>query len=226
MLEPIFTRTSKRNNANFSHIVKGKNMSVTMKPIDFTIDKQVTFFRGDYILFATLEHDGDAQNPCDDGNFTVYSLGRNHLNSIGLERANELLEEHGKRAFRLSYFEHGSCVWSLQGQGPQCEFDSVSFAGVLVIEGDDDFDFESYAKSALEEYTSWCNGDVYGYTIKAYKLLRDSDGDAISSASHYESKEAFVDDSVWNFIGNDYVQEAINEALEYALDSCSSATIR
>jgi len=76
-------------------------------------------------------------------------------------------------AFICSYFEHGNCIWSLEGSGPQCRWDNVSKAGILVFEEDEDNmgaksyqDRELDAAAFLEVYTCWCNGDIYGFSVE------------------------------------------------------------
>lgn len=70
-------------------------------------------------------------------------------------------------AFELSYFEHGNCVWSLRGEGPQCRWDSVGLAGILFLPDYVKESHKTYAKreewarNFLEYYTDWCNGEVY-----------------------------------------------------------------
>jgi hypothetical protein len=76
-------------------------------------------------------------------------------------------------AFLLDYFEHGSCVWSRSGTGPQCPWDNAEGAGILLWEGGRSTwwrkqDMEARRQSAdafLEEYTNWANGWCYGFTV-------------------------------------------------------------
>lgn len=135
-----------------------------------------------------IEPDEDAENPADEGGWKPYSFSSRHrayqhptklglsteLGEDGLpvvedDELKQKLEDG--RAFLLSYFEHGSCQWSLLDQGPKCRFDSVRIGGLLVWEGDEN-DLgktrDERAKSAeafLGVYTQWCNGQVYGYSI-------------------------------------------------------------
>ena len=71
-------------------------------------------------------------------------------------------------AFWLDRFEHGNCVWSLHGSGPQCRFDTSRYGGIMIWEGDlknlpaKTFEKRAeHAKKLLSAYTSWCNGEVY-----------------------------------------------------------------
>jgi hypothetical protein len=103
-------------------------------------------------------------------------------------------------AFRLSYYEHGLCKWSLRGEGPQCRWDSVDIAGLLIWTGKPtDIGALSYddratdARNFLEEYTDWCNGNCYWFSLESAEQPLNSCG---------------------GFIGTNQLTEAINEALE------------
>ena len=126
--------------------------------------------------------DYDAEDPCTNDGWKAYSFCSLHSNyadseSVGFNREDNPTPELRRKlatglAFRLSYFEHGHCLWSLQGDGPTCRWDSVSFAGLLVWEQDEDnlgaYTFEKRredATSFLERYTAWCNGSVFTYSM-------------------------------------------------------------
>lgn len=157
-----------------------------------------------------LEYDTDTENPMEhDGQWTLYSFSNRHVNykhpdeimpdgkiPIGLRRKLDV-----GLAFFLDYFEHGQCVWSLAGDGPQCQWDTERRAGILIWEHSPKEmgakDRESRAKDArdfLETYTAWCNGECYGWSIE------DEDGEHI--------------DSCWGYYGNDtdYMFQCIEDA--------------
>jgi len=125
--------------------------------------------------------DHDAENPCDLDGWKAYSFSKRHHNfarpeSLGFDEYGNVdgdiaLKMDAGLAFPLSYFEHGSCMWSLKGAGPQCRWDSVDLAGILVWEQDEEnigaTTFEDRRKDAasfLERYTAWCNGSVFSYS--------------------------------------------------------------
>ena len=169
---------------------------------------------------VTLMNDDSPENPADfRGAWKLYSFSRKFASfedpenffpdgkpSIGLRRKLDT-----GLAFVLSYFEHGNCVWSRKGTGPQCQWDNVQVAGILIWEHKPkDMGAKSYddrAKDAdgfLEMYTCWCNGEVYGYSVEEEVML---------PCGHTETK--FID-SCFGFYGNDmsYMAEQIREALD------------
>jgi hypothetical protein len=107
-------------------------------------------------------------------------------------------------AFLCSYFEHGQCQWSLRGCGQQCPWDSVDVAGVLIWQGKPkelrktaELRRES-AAAFLAEYTDWCNGACYWFSV----VEVDEDGDEIREL-----------DSCGGFIGEEYLLQCIRDTL-------------
>jgi hypothetical protein len=142
-----------------------------------------------------LHHDQFPENPTEYSDWRVVSLCRRHTSFGEIEDNDELQRQVNEgTAFLLSYFEHGLCRWSLSGEGPQCPWDSVHFAGVLYWEGEEK-PTEEQARSFIETYTEWCNGSVYGYTI--------------------EDEEGEIDDSCFGFYGNDL--DYMFEELSYGI---------
>lgn len=189
-------------------------------------------------LTVTVDHDSDVDAPMDscDGEWRIYSFSHRHNNykhpeTLGLSLTRDvdgtpIVRNPGLRrklqvglAFFLSYFEHGQCVWSLRGEGPRCQFDSVDVAGLMVWEHPPaDMGAKTYehrqadARSTLGVYTDWCNGECFHYTIK------DEDGEDV--------------DSCGGFIGSgerlDYMWEAIRDIVganevDFADGDCGSA---
>lgn len=83
-----------------------------------------------------------------------------------------------KEAFLLSCYSHGGESWGLQGEVMQCQFDTVNTAGILFLSDDllsnwDKDELESREKAArsfMEEYTAWVNGECYGFNIECDDL--------------------------------------------------------
>lgn len=142
-------------------------------------------------LTLNVWHDIDAEDPAseEDGyGFRVCSFSDRHR---AFTHPDDVPD--GGHRWVLSYAEHGRCQWSLRGEGYQCPFDSVDVAGVLVWMGEasDLPDPDKSARAFLEEYTAWCNGDCYGFT------LTDEDGDTV--------------ECVGGFVGSDWAREGIRE---------------
>lgn len=164
----------------------------------------------------TVASDPDLENPAEfDGSWTPYSFGRQHASykdpeALGLsldrdEDGKPKIMNPGLRrklkvglAFFLAYYEHGGCVWSLTGEGPQCRWDSVRIAGLLVWEhkpGDMGAKTpEARAKDArafLESYNAWSNGEGLGYAVESGVECDHGD-------THWEHI-----DSCWGYFPND-----------------------
>lgn len=92
----------------------------------------------------------------------------------------------------LYMYDHSGTAYRVGRSNPfHCPWDSGR-VGIIALKrsewGDGqstDDQLETYAQSIATEYTSWANGDCYGY------VLRDSQGNEI--------------DSCWGFIGRDAV---------------------
>lgn len=162
---------------------------------------------------VTVQHDPDTEDPSnngDDGRWKIYSFCKRHVNFKDPEeflidqdtetvKAEIQAKLESGLAFFLSYYEHGLCMWSLAGTGPQCQWDSVSKAGIAIWEEPEENNgaktYDDRAKDCkveLEEYTDWCNGNCYYYRITTKK------GKEIGSSG--------------SIIG-DYIADAIREEL-------------
>jgi hypothetical protein len=127
-------------------------------------------------LVVRVSHDDSPESPCNEDGWQAYSFSTRHANYKNPEDFEGDAELEAKLkaglAFPLSYFEHGQCMWSLAGSGPQCRWDTVQRAGLLIWEGaEDDIgaktveDREKDAEVFLERFTAWCNGEVFGFDI-------------------------------------------------------------
>jgi len=156
----------------------------------------------------TIEYDHDTESPIENGAWELHSFNRCHRNfahpekflppDIGLRR-----KLNCGTAFLLAYYEHGLCNWSLSGEGPQCRWDSVQCAGVLIYKDPIKYLPKTYqeranmARSFLEEYTTWCNGECYWYRIEE-EIMCNECGNV---------KENTEIDSCGGFIGMEWLAE-------------------
>lgn len=133
---------------------------------------------------VTLLYDHDGECPSDHGTWKLVSFCSRHAAfehpdnyfaepSIGFRRRLECGYVHV-----LSCYQHGGIVWSLKGEGPQCPWDTVQVAGLLIWQGSAREmrkhyptleERRNYARSFLQQYTAWANGECYGYVIENEK---------------------------------------------------------
>lgn len=134
-------------------------------------------------LTITIGYDQDTDNPTqNDGAWKLYSFSTRHVN---FKHPDHFFTENRKLktkysnkvrvglAFLLGYHEHGNCQWALSGEQQPCQWDSVNVAGILIWEepasnmgAKTKEDRAKDARSFLEEYTNWCNGECYYYSIE------------------------------------------------------------
>lgn len=130
-----------------------------------------------------IDHDDASQDSPNDweGGWKLYSFGKNHRNyknpeELGISHSHrdgrctiskalrKQLDE--RKAFIVSYYEHGNCRWALPADAPKCRFDTVPMAGLLINRPEgikNHTEAENSAKAFLRTYTQWCNGDIWWY---------------------------------------------------------------
>jgi len=144
-----------------------------------------------------VEYDHDTECPSDWGRWKLVSFSKRHASFSGPAAYIAGLNQFGEpipanigirrrlqagTAFVLSYFEHGQCVWSLMGEGPQCRWDGVPVAGILLWDGGTPPPAEhreADARQFLRTYTAWANGECYWYA------LEDDQGETIDSCGGF-----------------------------------------
>jgi hypothetical protein len=174
-----------------------------MEPIETeTIEQNGKTYR------ITIYADEDAPSPLEDwrGLGTILSLSHRHGNYHS-GSVDDLLE-NSPDAVLLSYYEHGLCLWAVAGELPthlRCPFDSVGIAGFWLPDAETLASAQNYggftrrmfmrkrARVACDEYTQWCNGEVYGYEVER-----------VTACAHCGSEQASVIDSLWGCYGLDY----------------------
>lgn len=117
----------------------------------------------------------------------------------------DMIAEHGEdRVVIVDRYEHGLVHYSPRQSRfyPDRQWD-VAPCAVLVVPDDvfvdDGQTFRdaclAYATAALEEYSSWCNGDVWG-VVHNYVTV---DGKVVDA------------DACWGYIGHDHAEQAAKE---------------
>jgi len=144
------------------------------------------------IVKIEISHDAFALNPCEDDGWKAYSFNSRHGNfrhpdefynvtwdeeyrqwnwtpKIGVRRQLDV-----GTAFELSYSEHGPGTgkWGIFGRIYLPDFDSCRHAGIMIWQepvknlGPKKYeDREKDAESFIKEYTEFCNGSCYCYTV-------------------------------------------------------------
>jgi hypothetical protein len=115
------------------------------------------------------------------------------------------------RMFWVERYEHGLVNYALTNESSRVDRGWDVAPGVAVLTVPDDVpDPEAFARAVLEEYTDWCNGDVYGVVEQTYHFdqrAEDSDGEPIGEW------ESVKDDACWGFIGQSYTETVLKEGL-------------
>lgn len=135
----------------------------------------------------------------------------------------------GPEGWFLSYFEHTTCRWGLQGTMsgmPDFRWDGTEFAGFLEVTVPDDErewwdgrpeeDRREAAESFVQEYTDWANGEVYGYEIEELEPTKTCD-------LGYEHEQIGEVDSCFGFIGFDNIQDEVR-GITYTMGATENNT--
>lgn len=123
----------------------------------------------------------------------------------------KLNERPGKRSYLVERYEHGQVRYSIIGTGPQCQWDTAPSVAVLTLNtenvcgaGAPDEQYDAAAKAILDEYNSWCNGDVYGVAQATFTVVSTADEVAAAIASSEEC---------WGYIGTEYTETVVKIGL-------------
>lgn len=176
------------------------------------------------VLTVRLENDPDTENPIGqsgDSRERIVSFNKKHLSYADPEEFFDwtpegMVPKIGLRrqletgcAVLLDYYEHGNCLWSLAGFGPQCRWDTSRGAGIYWLPTDVPKDQrEKYAESAMDEYSDWCNGTCYYYSIE------DDAGETIDSCGGFIGSAHFMEevkDVVESYLEDHEVEEIVVE---------------
>ena len=139
-----------------------------------------------------IQHDQFANSPreCDD--VTKLSIRKHRRYDFPNEQALSFDSEDGELAtelanlesthyiFPLDFYEHSGISFSLSGKGMQCQFDTSNNVWYVTVPKSYTYDYSNtekrtieyteqqandIAKSTLDEYNAYINGEVYGYTL-------------------------------------------------------------
>lgn len=169
-------------------------------------------------LKLEIGHDYDVEQP-DSGydGWRLVSFGRKHANYEAPakyvkafdQRTGEITPINVGLAkmlnvgltFWLQYYEHSLGRWDLQGEGPQCPWDTAQLAGILIWTGKPGDigaktldDRAEDARNFLEHFNAWANGETFWFRLTNEK------GEEI--------------ESIGGLIGDEALSEVVGEALE------------
>lgn len=145
--------------------------------------------------------------------FKLHSFKRGdlHEDTSDLSR-DEFADMEG---YWLSHYEHGQRHWSIQGtvSYPDMQWDGVRTAGYLEVivpdderewwDGRPEEDRLQAAKDTIAEYTSWINGEVYGFVLETIETKTCDLGFV------HENEDKEMEDSCSGFIGWDWFQKEV-----------------
>jgi hypothetical protein len=155
---------------------------------------------------VTIRYDHNCSNPIEyDFGIRLVPFNPKHYNFVHPDELDMGDMKRNWMAFPLSYYEHGNCSWTRtgnEGVGFEDQWDGRRNAGWLLLKKSEwgpatMEEFAARADNILKEYTMWCNGECYGFTIED-----PITGEDIASS--------------WGYIGLDDVRAALQEALEDA----------
>jgi len=189
--------------------------------------------RNNLIWFIGAHQDESPPNPAEDwdGFGKFHSLSTRHMNFN--EDCPQILDDDVD-AVALSYYEHSGCIWFVKDSqtpgGVEFQWDGVRFAGVW--EPDECVSVSvptecntpelrrawmvKQAVSACETYTSWCNGEVYGFSIGVFKIREHEKGVVFDDEDDYRHDDPVYDDSCFGFYGWSDFETQAKEAIGVA----------
>lgn len=160
-------------------------------------------------LSVEIYHDPDVESPCEEeGEWRLHSFNTRHTSFTDPARffrdGKPSLALRNKlrvgTAFVCSYFEHGNCLWLLMDEprgalSGDWYWDGQDVAGVLVWEhpavelGPRSLEGRrADARTFLQTYTSWCNGETYGYQV------RDAQGEPVAGCGSFIGLDRTLED--------------------------------
>ena len=199
------------------------------------VDKKIHLHDAGRIAFIELRPDCDAENPFSYGDGMLVSLNRNHSN-FDLEMF--YTRKSDKDCVVLSYYEHGNCLWFVQGEAPagaNCAFDTAQTAGLWIPDRYTLPELErvsktktkrrraralELARNACAVYTAWCNGEVFSYAVRVYPAVFDKDGQLVTDEDEpcYYDTDPLIDESCGGFFApnhdDPHLLACINQHLE------------
>lgn len=172
-------------------------------------DIETRYLKSGLTVRVVVDDCGSTESPLDhyDSHVRLVTFERHgYVNDSGVKRREKSpfsepeevrtwAANNGFHCYPVFKYEHGNVAYSIAPFS--CPWDSGQ-AGYLLLSLEEwsamDDKADSYAKGTLESYSSWCNGEIYGW------IVEDEDGETLESC--------------WGYIGeSDY---ALQEGLDTA----------
>lgn len=207
-------------------------------PFEFSQDGSELFRMSDdglSCILGVLDQDQDPEDPFDGDEGEFYQFNRHYYHCTAhpdIEDWKRIVRANPGRVF--THDGTGDC----HGPGTTyCRVDSIVMprdcrgdkrtgensraeelldeAGGYYIVPEDATDPRSYADSALETYSQWCNGDVYGVCIWSYtRDFAEYDLDGNGVPGEFTDWEEPEREECWGFFGYDYAEKELQEQFD------------
>jgi hypothetical protein len=178
----------------------GEEFEVSLPPVDGT--ETVTVSKdGKKADVRYLSDDSDAREDYweDQDGVEFFSADPRSMyhRDIDNEELEEIFKENPGRVFLVSKYEHSLVRYYRQGTARnECRWDTSRGCAVLIVPEDVTYP-EEYADAVLEEFSNWCNGDIYGCCRDTFEKRDDDTWKRVS------------EDACWGFIGRGYAETAL-----------------
>jgi hypothetical protein len=117
-------------------------------------------------------HDSNMDSPIDQpGVEAFFCYNRNsiyYMKPGDAYRLEKYKKQKGVVVIEISCYAHGSEQWGIRGEVFQCRWDTTQIAGHLVLskkEFGKNADFFGIAREIMKDFSSWVNGECYGYNV-------------------------------------------------------------
>lgn len=169
----------------------------------------------DKIIVGLLQHDQDAQDYFENddgaGEFIEFRSAEQRDNEISK------LSKTKKLFYVVNKYDHGNVHYSVGGSKTYpderwdvshgcaifipCDYIQTEFRKMKRVDGIDAAyeHFIADSNKVLDNYSDWCNGEVYGYSV----LTFDKEGNELDC------------DECWGFIGSDYAKEEKQSVMKH-----------
>ena len=203
-------RTINRRSIAVTHGDKDYEIEYHGEPVEW-IDPVVSEVDGKlHVSYLLLDQDSGHMNPWEED---CSGLEEYRIFDSGHQR-NEWVDDQAEypdpaivkaqadgRFFWLERYEHGNVRYAINSESSSVDrqWDVAPGVGYIVLDnewGVAEHTLAQHARNMCENYTNWCNGDVYGIVRAVVDL---------------ETGETLDEDSCWGYIGSDYAEATMKE---------------